>query len=111
MFQKVFFHNKWLFYVKFNIDFKYIDDLEYKLNLTYLQLCLTLYTMTKNPKSTIWDILGIFILFYRTGPNPHILSQKVKKKIKDCFEVTLPYKLKNRKFLFEFEILLQGFQS
>ena len=38
LFQKVFFHKKCLFYVKFNGDFKYVDDLEYKLNLTYLQL-------------------------------------------------------------------------
>ena len=63
MFQKVFFHNKWLFYVKFNGDFKYVDDLEYKLNLTYLQLCLALCTMTKNPKSIIWDILAIFNIY------------------------------------------------
>ena len=38
MFQKV--------YVKCNGDFKYVDDLAYKLNLTYLKLCLVLYRMT-----------------------------------------------------------------
>ena len=52
--QNAFFHNKFKGY------FKYVDDLEYKFNLTYLKLCLVLYTMTKNPKSIIWDILAIF---------------------------------------------------
>ena len=40
-----------------------IDDLEYKLNLMYLQLCLALHTMTKNTKSIIWDILAIFNIY------------------------------------------------
>ena len=59
-FRKVFFYNKCLFYVKFNVDSKYLSQFVHKLNLKYIQLLSSLYAMTKNPISIFWDNLTIF---------------------------------------------------
>ena len=47
VFQKVFFNNESLFYIKFNEGFKYFKRLKNKLKLTCIPLWLTLYAMTR----------------------------------------------------------------